>query len=60
MTAPELKAIRQRLGLNQDDFAVLLGGYDPRTIRRWENGERKVPKAVVTMLKDADKKPKRK
>lgn len=33
-----VRAIRQRLGLNRDDFGALVGAH-PRTVRRWENGE---------------------
>ena len=33
----EVKALRKRLGLSQDDFAFKLG-VAPYTVRRWEAG----------------------
>ncbi len=36
---PEVKAIRERIGLSQGRFAVLIG-VSPRTLENWEQGRR--------------------
>lgn len=33
-----VRALRQRAGMNRDDFGNLIGSSS-RTVRRWENGE---------------------
>jgi DNA-binding transcriptional regulator YiaG len=55
LTGAELKTARKLLSLSQEAFAVILGGYDRRTICRWENGECRVPKAVKVLLANAIK-----
>ena len=37
---PEVRAIRDRTGLSQDKFAMLIG-VKPSTLRNWEQGRRK-------------------
>ena len=36
---PEVKAIRERLGVSQDKFAMILG-VSKRTVENWEQGRR--------------------
>ena len=57
MTAAELKAARERLGLTQVEFAALIGASSNSTVAKWELGKRAVPKAVEIILASA--KPKR-
>lgn len=40
MTADELKAARERLGLSAQGFADTFGVADGRTVRGWEAGQR--------------------
>jgi len=37
---PEVRMIRDRTGLSQDKFAMLIG-VNPSTLRNWEQGRRK-------------------
>lgn len=55
MTADEIKAIRQSLGLTQFRFAQRLG-CSPQTIQKWEQGTYS-PNAtfVERLLKERDK-----
>lgn len=61
MTPAEVKAIRQRADLTQDELAARLRIADVRTVRRWERGEVPVsgPASIVLELIDAGKLPKR-
>ena len=36
---PEVKAIREKMGVSQDKFAVILG-VSKRTVENWEQGRR--------------------
>lgn len=62
--AARLRAIRERLAVNQATLADLLGVY-PFTVSRWETGRRKVPpwafrlceQLAADMPSDADWKP---
>jgi putative transcriptional regulator len=53
---PPVKAIRERLGLSQEQFANLLG-VSERTLQEWEQGRRKPSGAAVTLLRIADQMP---
>ena len=61
MTPKQLKAIRAKLGLSQAQLADKLGVH-PRTMRRWELGEREISGPVehliriiaINMKKDAE------
>ncbi len=46
MTPPEIKALRQRMGLTQQDFAILVG-VGCNTVNRWENGRTKPSKMAI-------------
>lgn len=58
MTPRELKAARHALGLSVGGLAALLTDpahdkppIDPRTIRRWESGQRDIPHPAVVLVK---------
>lgn len=50
MTPRKLKATRESLGLSQAAFARMVGVASDRTVRKWENGERKIPGRVVVIM----------
>lgn len=54
--APEIAAIRVSVGLNQEDFAGLLG-ISPRTLQDWEQGRRNPTRAAHTLLQIAKRHP---
>lgn len=47
---PEAKAIRDRLGVSQENFAILLG-VSKRTVENWEQGRRYPTGAARSLLK---------
>ena len=47
---PEVKAIRERLGVSQDKFAMILG-VSKRTVENWEQGRRHPTGAARSLLK---------
>ncbi len=49
LTPKQLRAALRRLGLNQVAAAKQLG-VDPRTVRRWLAGDRKIPEPVTILL----------
>ena len=50
MTPAALKTTRKSLRLSQAEFARVLGVSSDRTVRKWEDGERDVPKYVPILL----------
>lgn len=54
--APEIAAIRVKVGLSQEAFAALLG-VSPRTLQDWEQGRRHPTRSAQTLLKIADRHP---
>ena len=46
----DVKKMRQRLGLTQDEFAVKLG-VAPYTVRRWESGKTQPSRMAKRLLK---------
>ena len=54
MTPAEIKSIRERAGLTQDQLARLLRLSDSRTIRRYEDGSRSVSGPVSIILEMLD------
>lgn len=54
MTPAQIRALRRKLKLSQEDFASTLSftGKDRRiTVWRWENGKRKPSKQTVILMK---------
>ena len=52
---PEVREIRNRTGLSQDKFAMLIG-VQPSTLRNWEQGRRKPtgPARALLRILEAD------
>ena len=55
---PEVKAIREKTGLSQTRFALLLG-VSKRTLENWEQGRRHPTGPARVLLKLLDKDPQR-
>ncbi len=53
---PEVKAIRERLGVSQDKFAMILG-VSKRTVENWEQGRRHPTGAARSLLKIVESDP---
>lgn len=49
MTHHELKSIRNSLGLSVEGFARMIC-VEGRTVRRWEDGTRRIPAPVSLLL----------
>jgi putative transcriptional regulator len=47
---PEVKTIRDRLGVSQDTFAIILG-VSKRTVENWEQGRRHPTGAARSLLR---------
>ncbi len=47
---PEVKSIRNRLGVSQEKFAVILG-VSKRTVENWEQGRRQPKGAARSLLR---------
>jgi len=47
---PEVKAIRERMGVSQEKFAVVLG-VSKRTVENWEQGRRHPTGTARTLLR---------
>lgn len=56
MTAAQLRAVLDRLGLSQSEASRLLG-IDPRTMRRWVLDEQPVPSPVAILFRLLDECP---
>lgn len=54
--APDVKAIRERLGLSQARFAALMG-VSPRTLQNWEQGRRETEGPAKALLRVVDRQP---
>jgi len=54
---PDVKAIRSKTGMNQNEFAMVLG-ISLKTLRCWEKGERKPRGPGLILLNIIDKSPK--
>ena len=50
MTASEFQAARRALGVSIEGLAERLG-VEPRTVRRWQSGDRKVPSQAAAALR---------
>lgn len=49
MSPEDLKSLRHSLGLSINQFAELVG-VEGRTCRRWEDGERPIPKMLEILI----------
>lgn len=52
----DVSSIREKLGINQAEFAEILGVHK-RTIRNWEKGKAKPSKPALLLLRVADRWP---
>lgn len=52
----DVKAIREKTGLSQERFAILMG-VSVRTLQNWEQGHRKPKGPAVSLLRIVDKDP---
>lgn len=56
MTAPDLRAIRTRLGLSQAELgARLRPPVEQPTVARWESGERRIPAGLWQALETVER-----
>lgn len=53
---PDAKAIREKLGLSQTQFATLMG-ISPRTLQNWEQGHRHPEGTARALLRVAESHP---
>ena len=53
---PDVKAIRERLGLTQSSFAALMG-VSSRTLQNWEQGRREPEGPAKALLRVVDREP---
>jgi putative transcriptional regulator len=54
--APDVKGIRERLGLTQERFAALMG-VSSRTLQNWEQGRREPEGPAKALLRVVDREP---
>lgn len=55
-SAPEVKAIREKTGLSQSQFAIVMG-VSVRTLQNWEQGHRTPQGPAVSLLRIVDHDP---
>ncbi|MFN0128750.1 MAG: helix-turn-helix domain-containing protein [Verrucomicrobiales bacterium] len=53
---PDAKAVREKLGLSQLQFAALIG-ISPRTLQNWEQGHRRPEGTARALLRVAESHP---
>ncbi len=51
LSADDLKAIREKLGISQTELGYVLGGIPLRTIQDWEAGIARIPVMVAELLR---------
>ena len=54
--APDVKSIRERLGLSQSRFAAMIG-VSSRTLQGWEQGRREPEGPAKALLRVVDREP---
>jgi putative transcriptional regulator len=54
---PDARAVREKLGLSQSQFAALIG-ISPRTLQNWEQGHRRPEGTARALLRVAERHPK--
>ncbi len=55
-TEPDVKTIRERLGLSQSRFAAMIG-VSPRTLQGWEQGRREPVGPAKALLRVVERSP---
>jgi transcriptional regulator with XRE-family HTH domain len=53
--ANRLRRWRERRGESQPEFGKFLGGYNARTVLRWENGQTRIHPSVVKAMREDEK-----
>ena len=53
---PEIKTVRQKLNVSQNDFALMIG-VSVRTLQNWEQGRRKPEGPAKALLRIASRNP---
>ena len=56
LQSPDAKAVREKLGLSQNQFAALIG-ISPRTLQNWEQGHRRPEGTARALLRVAESHP---
>ncbi|NQX00091.1 helix-turn-helix domain-containing protein [bacterium] len=56
VASPDVKSIRERLGLSQSRFAALMG-VSVRTLQNWEQGRREPEGPAKALLRVVDRQP---
>ena len=56
-SVPNIKAIREKLRVSQNEFAHLIG-VSANTIQNWEQGRRKPEGPAITLLRITERNPK--
>lgn len=56
LESPNPKAVREKLGLSQNQFASLIG-ISPRTLQNWEQGHRRPEGTARALLRVAESHP---
>ena len=54
---PEIKSVREKLNVSQNDFALMIG-VSVRTLQNWEQGRRKPEGPAKALLRVASQNPK--
>lgn len=54
--APEIKAVREKLSVSQNEFAMMIG-VSVRTLQNWEQGRRQPEGPAKALLRVASKNP---
>lgn len=56
MTPEQFRRIREASTMALDEIAAYLGGVHHRSVRKWEDGERKIPPPVAKLMEMLDEK----
>ncbi|MCP4896076.1 MAG: helix-turn-helix domain-containing protein [bacterium] len=56
MQAPDIRAVRESLGMSQREFALMIG-VSVRTLQNWEQGRRKPEGPAKALLQVASRNP---
>jgi putative transcriptional regulator len=56
VTPPDIKEVREKLGVSQNQFALMIG-VSPRTLQNWEQGRRRPDGPANALLRIAARDP---